>query len=149
MAKVQVILTETVAGQGKKGEVVTVSDGYATNFLVKQNKGIIATPEEIKKLEAKKAKKAKEEDMKKESAIEEKKKIESKPIMINVKIGDNGKVFGAVTAKEVVAEIESVFGIKVDKKKVSANFKNTGEHTAEVKLHQDVKAEVKVIVNGQ
>ena len=149
MAKVQVILTETVAGQGKKGEIVTVSDGYATNFLVKQNKGIIATPEEIKKLEAKKAKKAKEEDLKKESAMEDKKKIESKPITINVKIGDNGKVFGAVTAKEVVAEIENVFGIKVDKKKVSANFKNTGEHIAEVKLHQDVKAEVKVIVNGQ
>jgi large subunit ribosomal protein L9 len=149
MAKVQVILTETVAGQGKKGEIVTVSDGYATNFLVKQNKGIIATPEEIKKLEAKKVKKEKEEEMKKESAIEDKNKIESKPITISVKIGDNGKVFGAVTAKEVVAEIENVFGIKVDKKKVSANFKTVGEHTAEVKLHTDVKAEVKVIVNGQ
>lgn len=149
MAKVQVILTETVAGQGKKGEVITVSDGYATNFLVKQNKGIIATPEEIKKLEAKKVKKAKEEEKKKESAIEEKNKLESKAIKLSVKIGKNGKVFGAITAKEVVAEIENIFGIKVDKKKVNANFKTVGEHIAEVKLHKEVKAEVKVIVNGQ
>ncbi len=53
MAKIQVILTENVAGQGKKGEIVSVSEGYAANFLFKQNKGIIATPEELKKLEAK------------------------------------------------------------------------------------------------
>lgn len=149
MAKVQVILTENVAGQGKKGEIVNVSEGYASNFLVKQNKGIIATPEELKKLDAKKAKKAKAEEDKKIEAQEEKKKIESKTLNLSVKVGNNGKVFGAITAKEVVAEIEKVTGIKVDKKKVTANFKSTGEHTAEVKLHPEVKAQVKVIISGQ
>ena len=53
MSKIQVILTDNVVGHGKKGEVVSVAEGYARNFILKQNKGIIATPEEIKKLEAK------------------------------------------------------------------------------------------------
>jgi large subunit ribosomal protein L9 len=149
MAKVQVILTETVAGQGRKGEIVTVSEGYASNYLVKQNKGIIATAEELKKLEAKQAKKEKQDEAKKEKAQEHKKLIESKPISLKVKVGKNGKVFGAITAKEVVAEIEKVFGLKVDKKKVNASFKTTGEHVAEVKLHTEVKAEVKVMITGQ
>jgi len=149
MAKIQVILTDNVQGQGKKGEIVTVSEGYASNFLLKQNKGIIATPEELKKLENKKAKKEKEEELKKEKALEEKKLLESKAITLSVKVGNNGKIFGAITAKEIVSEIENVFSLKVDKKKVNANFKTTGENIAEVKLHSEVKADVKVIIIGQ
>ena len=68
MSKIQVILTDNVVGHGKKGEVVSVAEGYARNFILKQNKGIIATPEEIKKLEAKADKKDKEEQKKKEEA---------------------------------------------------------------------------------
>ena len=64
MSKIQVILTDNVVGHGKKGEVVSVAEGYARNFILKQNKGIIATPEEIKKLEAKADKKDKEEQKK-------------------------------------------------------------------------------------
>lgn len=149
MAKTKVILTEDVKGQGKKGEIVSVSEGYAANFLLKQNKGIIATPEEIKKLEKKKEKKEKQEEEKKNKALEEKKLLESKAITLSVKVGSNGKTFGAITAKEIVSEIEKVFSLKLDKKKVSANFKQTGENIAEVKLHPEVKANLKVIIVGQ
>jgi len=149
MSKIQVILTDNVVGHGKKGEVVSVAEGYARNFILKQNKGIIATPEEIKKLEAKADKKDKEEQKKKEEAQKNKEFLESKEITLKVKVGAGGKVFGAITSKEVVEEIERIFKLKIEKKKVEANFKTTGTHTAEVKLHQDVKANVKVVVIGE
>lgn len=149
MSKIQVILTENVAGHGKKGEVVSVAEGYARNFILKQNKGIIATSEELKKLDAKAEKKDKEEQKKKEEALKAKALLESKEISLKVKVGAGGKVFGAITSKEVIDEIEKVFKMKIEKKKVEANFKATGTHTAEVKLHQDVKANVKVIIIGE
>jgi large subunit ribosomal protein L9 len=149
MSKLQVILTEDVAGHGRKGELVSVAEGYAKNFILKQKKGIIATEEEIKKLEAKKEKKEKEAEKKKDESKEIKKLLESKEINLKVKVGANGKVFGAITSKEVIDEIEKVFKIKIEKKKVEANFKTIGTHTAEIKLHQDVKASLKVIVTGE
>lgn len=149
MAKIQVILTDNVAGHGKKGEVVSVAEGYAKNFILKQNKGIIATPEELKKIEAKAEKKEKEEQKKKEEAIKNKELLESKELTLKVKVGAGGKVFGAITSKEVIEEIEKVFGLKLEKKKVDANFKTTGAHVAEVKIHSEVKANVKVMVIGE
>ena len=94
MSKIQVILTDNVVGHGKKGEVVSVAEGYARNFILKQNKGIIATPEEIKKLEAKADKKDKEEQKKKEEAQKNKTLLESKELTLKVKVGAGGKVFG-------------------------------------------------------
>jgi large subunit ribosomal protein L9 len=149
MSKIQVILTDNVAGHGKKGEIVNVAEGYARNFILKQNKGIIATPEELKKLENKALKKEKEDQKKKEEALSQKTLLESKEITLKVKVGAGGKVFGAITSKEVVEAIEKTFGLKLDKKKVEANFKTTGTHIAEIKLHQDVKASAKVIVVGE
>lgn len=148
MAKIQVILTENVKGQGKKGEVVSVSEGYARNFLFAQKKGILATPEELKKLDAKAAKKEKQAEKDYEAALENKKLIETKTVEITVKTGANGKVFGAVTSKEVVTLLEKATGLKIDKKKITANFKTIGEHVAEIKLHTKVKAGLKVIVKG-
>lgn len=149
MSKIQVILTDNVAGHGKKGEIVSVAEGYARNFILKQNKGIIATPEELKKLENKALKKEKEDQKKKEEALSQKTLLESKEITLKVKVGAGGKVFGAITSKEVVEAIEKTFRLKLDKKKVEANFKTTGTHIAEIKLHQDVKASAKVIVVGE
>ena len=85
----------------------------------------------------------------KDESKEIKKLLESKEINLKVKVGANGKVFGAITSKEVIDEIEKVFKIKIEKKKVEANFKTIGTHTAEIKLHQDVKASLKVIVTGE
>lgn len=149
MSKIQVILTDNVAGHGKKGEVVSVAEGYARNFILKQNKGIIATAEELKKLENKALKKDKEEQKKKEDAIKTKEILESKELTLKVKVGQGGKVFGAITSKEVIDEIEKVFGIKLEKKKLDANFKTTGAHIAEAKLHAEVKANVKVTIIGE
>ena len=145
MAKIQVILTQDVAGQGRKGDIVTVADGYAHNFLIKNNKGIIATPEELKKIENKK----KKEEEEKIKSQELKKVLEAKKVEIAVKTGENGKLFGAITNKEVAVALEETFGVKIDRKKIECNIKSLGEHVAVIKLHTDVKAEVKIIAKAQ
>ncbi|WP_448821525.1 50S ribosomal protein L9 [Cetobacterium sp.] len=148
MSKIQVILTADVAGQGRKGEIVTVSEGYAKNFLLKNNKGIIATPEELKKIENKKVRDAKKAEEDKKKAIEVKALLESKKLSVVGKIGDNGKLFGAITNKEISSELKKEFGLDIDRKKIECTIKSLGEHKVIVKLHTDVKAEVLVVIKG-
>ena len=149
MAKIQVILLEDVAGQGRKGEIVTVSDGYAHNFLLKNKKGVLAPAEELQKIENRKKKEAKKFEEDKNKALELKKLLESKVIKISVKAGENGKLFGAITSKEVAAHIKEDLGLEIDKKKIEANIKALGPDEVHVKLFTDVKAVVKVNVVAQ
>ncbi|MBC2856637.1 MAG: 50S ribosomal protein L9 [Cetobacterium sp.] len=148
MSKIQVILTADVAGQGRKGEIINVSEGYATNFLLKNKKAVVATPDELKKIENKKKRDEKKAEEEKLKALDLKKMLEEKKILISAKIGDNGKLFGAITNKEVSAEIEKVFGVAIDRKKIECSIKSLGEHKAIVKLHTDVKAEVSIVIKG-
>ncbi len=148
MAKIQVILLEDVAGQGRKGEIVSVSDGYARNFLLKEKKGIIATPEELKKIANKKLKEEQKAEEDRLKAMDVKKVIEGEKIVMKVKAGDTGRLFGAITNKEVAEEIKKVFGVEIDKKKIECNIHSLGEHTATVKLHHTVKADVKVVTEA-
>ena len=149
MSKLQMILKEDVAGQGRKGEIVNVSEGYARNFLLKGNKAIVATPEELKKIENQKKKAKKYAEEEKEKCLELKKMLESKEIVIAVKVGENGKMFGAITNKELSVDIKEVFGVEIDKKKIECNIKTVGENIATVKLHTEVKAEIKVVIKAK
>ena len=148
MAKIQVILTQDVAGQGRKGDLITVSDGYAHNFIIKNKKGIIATPEELKKIENQKKREEKRLQEEKVKSLELKKVLEAKKVEIGVKTGDNGKLFGAITNKEVSAAIKQTFGVEIDRKKIECNIKSLGEHVAVIKLHTEVKAEVKIVAES-
>src|SRR3712207_9061922 len=116
MAKVQVILTEDVAGQGRKGQIVSVSDGYAHNFLIKNKKGILATEEELKKMENRKKKEAQRAEEDRLKAMEVKKALESAKVVIAVKTGENGKLFGAITNKEVSIGIKETFNLDIDRR---------------------------------
>ncbi|MGL5123784.1 MAG: 50S ribosomal protein L9 [Fusobacteriaceae bacterium] len=149
MSRLQIILKEDVAGQGRKGEIVNVSEGYARNYLLKGNKGIIATPEELKKIENRKKKEELKAEEEKNKSKEVKKLLESKKIVIQVKAGENGKVFGAITNKEIVQEIINVFNLEIDRKKIECNIKSLGEHIVIVKLHTDVKAELIVVTESK
>ena len=146
MAKIQVILLEDVAGQGRKGEIVTVSDGYAHNFLLKGKKGVLATPEELQKIESKKKKEAFQGNAQNIVFLELKKLLESKVLNIPVKAGENGKLFGAITSKEIASQIKDELGLDIDKKKIEANIKNLGPDEIHIKLFTDVKAVMKVNV---
>ncbi|MCI7680856.1 MAG: 50S ribosomal protein L9 [Fusobacterium necrophorum] len=145
MAKVQVILTEDVAGQGRKGQIISVSDGYAHNFLIKNKKGILATEEELRKMENRKKKEAQRAEEDRLKAVEVKKALESSKVVIAVKTGENGKLFGAITNKEVSTGIKETFHLDIDRKKIECNIKALGEHIALVRLHTEVKAEVRVV----
>ena len=140
MAKIQVILLEDVAGQGRKGEIVTVSDGYA------HKKGVLATPEELQKIESRKKKEAKKLEEERNKSLELKKILEAKTLNLSVKAGENGKLFGAITSKEIASHIKDELGLDIDKKKIEANIKALGPDEVVIKLFTDVKAVVKINV---
>ena len=145
MSKLKVILNTDVAGQGRKGDIVSVSEGYAKNFLLKGNKGIIATDEEMKKLEAKKNKAAAKDQAETAVAEEQAKALSEKTLFMKVKAGENGKVFGSITHKEIAEAIKAQFDMVIDKKKIDGSIKKIGEHKVVLKLHKGVKANLKVI----
>jgi large subunit ribosomal protein L9 len=145
MSKIKVILNTDVAGQGRKGDIVSVSEGYAKNFLLKGNKGIIATDEELKKLDAKKSKADAKDQAETEVAENQAKVLGAKTLFMKVKAGENGKVFGSITHKEISEAIKEQFDMVIDKKKIDGNIKKIGEHRIMLKLHKGVKANLKVI----
>lgn len=146
MAKIQVILIEDVAGQGRKGEIITVSDGYAHNFLLKNKKAVLASDEELQKIENKKKKEEKKQEEDRQKSLEMKKNLESKVLTISAKAGENGKLFGTITNKEISTLIKEEFGMDIDRKKIEANIKNLGADEVVIKLFTDIKAVLKVNV---
>ena len=143
----KVILLQDVKGQGKKGELVNVSDGYARNFLFPKNLAKEANAAAMAEFNSK-AEAAVfhfEEDKSAAKALAA--KIEGSTVTIAAKAGANGKLFGSVTSKEIVSELNKKLNINIDKKKVSvADIKNYGEYTATVKLFTDISAKFTVAV---
>ena len=149
--KIKVILKENIKGVGKKDEIVEVKDGYANNFLLNQNKAILATPENINKLKARNEKIQKHHDRDVKNAKELKEILATKEIVLKVKAGENNKVFSSISAKEIVQAVKDQLNIDIDKKKVSADSKDKeiGVHNVELKLHSEVKANLKVRVEAK
>ena len=149
--KIKVILKENIKGVGKKDEIVEVKDGYANNFLLNQNKAILATPENINKLKARNEKIQKHHDRDVKNAKELKEVLATKEIVLKVKAGENNKVFGSISAKEIVQAIKEQLNIDIDKKIVSTDskVKEIGVHNVELKLHSEVKANLKVRVEAK
>ena len=145
----QVILLEDVKGIGKKGEVAKVSDGYARNFLFPRKLAMQATETNLKILEKKNAAIAAEKAEEKEAALQLKKKIESgNAVLIKGKAGDGGKLFGAVTTKDVAEAFEEAYGIAIDKKQIvlKDTIKQAGNYKAELKLYSEVTALLRIRV---
>ena len=142
----KIILLEDVKSVGKKGSVVEVSSGYATNFLFPKKLAIEATKNNMNILDGKN----KSEDYKKQVELEEAQKISNelkdKKIKISAKVGNNGKLFGAVTNKEISKAIKEQTNLTIDKKKIilEEQFKAQGEFEFTVKLHQKVSVKMKV-----
>ena len=143
----KVILTADVKGKGKKGEMVSVSDGYARNFLFPRNLAINADAQAMTELKNR-------EDSKAYHIAEEKKaaqaicdKINKQIVVINAKAGASGKLYGAITSKEIADEIKKQFSVEVDKRKISVNdIKAAGEYSADVKLYNGIVASITVSV---
>lgn len=144
----KVILLEDIKGVGKKNQIVNASDGYAKNFLFPKNLAVEANKSNVNHLDNIK----KNEEAKKQAELEKAqelgKELQSKSVNIAVKIGDNGKLFGAVTNKEISAAIKEQAKLDIDKKKIvlSEPIKTVGEKLVEIKLHPKVTAKLKVNV---
>ncbi|MEF9863589.1 MAG: 50S ribosomal protein L9 [Christensenellaceae bacterium] len=143
----KVILNQDVQGQGKAGDIVKVSDGYARNFLFPKKLATAATSQNLNAANIAIAAQKHKKDVEKQDAKDLAEKISGMTLTIAAKHGEGGKLFGAITAKEIAAELEKVLGIAIDKKKFNTpNIKNLGEYEVSVKVYADVSSKIKVVV---
>lgn len=142
----KVILLADVKGVGKKDQIINASDGYAKNFLLPKKLGLEANTENMRKFEAKKRNEAAQAAAELEAAEKLGTEIEKTQITIPVKMGNNGKLFGSVTSKEIAAAIKSQTNFDIDKKKILLPdaIKTLGEREVGIKLHTNVTAKLKV-----
>lgn len=146
----KVILNQDVKGQGKKGDLVEVSDGYARNFLLPKNLAIPATKENINVLKGQQESREYRHQKELEEAQEIAKKIEEIKVTLKAKAGDNGKLFGSVTSKDVAEALTNEHHIKIDKKKfvLPDGIKSLGTTVVDIKVYPGVSAKLKVVVEA-
>lgn len=137
-----IVLLQDVKSLGKKGEKVTVSDGYARNFILPKKLGVQATAANLNDLKLKNAHQAKVEAENLAAAKELAAVIEKSPLTLSVKVGEGGKVFGSISSKEIAKAFTEQYGMELDKKKIQLddNIRTTGKYDVPVKLHRDVTA---------
>lgn len=142
----KVILNQDVKGQGKKGDLINVSDGYARNFLFPKKLASEATKSTLNELKGQRDAAEYRKMKEKEAAEETKANIEKIKVVIAAKGGEGGRLFGSVTSAEIANELKMTHHIVVDKKKIVLNepIKNVGEFALPVKLYAGVTAELKV-----
>lgn len=140
----KLILKQDVEKLGEAGEIVTVKDGYGRNYLVPQGYAIFATPGAIANAEEVKRQQTRKIQATKAYAEDLAQKIQNTPVMISVKAGEDGKIFGTVTNQNL-ADALAEKGFEIDRRKIELNqdVKTLGEFTATVDLHAEVKAELK------
>lgn len=143
-----VILLKDVKGTGKAGEVVKVSDGYARNLLLPKGLAKEATEGNVRNLEKQKAIAAEKLEAQKEAAKKQAEEISKITVVIKSKGGENGKLFGSITSKDIAEALEKQEKIKIDKKKIelASPIKQTGDTQVTVKLFPEVSATLKVTV---
>lgn len=146
----KVILLQDVRKLGKKGDVVNTSDGYARNFLFPRKLAEEANDTNMHILNTKKENERKKKLAEMEEAQKLAAELKDKVIKLQVKSGDNGKLFGAITSKDVAERINKDYKLKIDKKKIVMDtIKLTGEYDIEVKLYPEVSTKMKVIIVPQ
>ena len=144
----KVILLDNIKGVGKKDEIINASDGYARNFLFPKKLAVEANNENMSKLKAKKQSEQYKKVVNKENAEKIAKKLDDITLTIKVKAGENGKIFGGVTSKEISEELKKQYKIDIDKKKIilNENIKNLGSFDISMKLFEGVTGKLKVKV---
>ncbi len=144
----KVIFLKDVKGKGKKGEVKNVSDGYAHNFLLKQELAVEATPGNLKKLDAQKNKMNQQAEEELKQAKELKDRLEKITVELSAKAGEGGRLFGSITTKQIAEALQAAEGIKLDKRKMELadGIRSLGYTKVPVKLHHEVSATLNVHV---
>ena len=144
----KVILKQDIKGVGRKDEIINAADGYARNFLLPKGLAVEANNENMSKLKAKEDSKAYKKEIEKEEAKKVAEKLAGIQLKVEVKSGENGKIFGGVSAKEIADLLKANYNIEVDKKKIDLKetIKTLGLRTISIKLYDGVVGNLKVDV---
>lgn len=147
----KVILLQELKGKGGEGDVIDVADGFANNYLLKEGYAIKATKGNLKQLEARKHNIAKREVTRVGNAESMKAALEGVAIKIVAQVGEEGQLFGSVTAQMIADACKEQAGIDVDKRRVELKspIKTAGEHEVEISLYREIKGTVKVLVGSE
>src|SRR5574342_378228 len=145
MTLMKVILTEEIRGLGTRGDIVSVKDGYARNFLLPKNLAREATPGNLKSIEQERKKWALLGQQEKLAAEKSASAVQGVRITVKKRVGENGQLFGSVTANEIADALEAK-GIEVDKRRIELAhpIKSLGVHEVDVRLHREVTAHIQV-----
>lgn len=146
----KVILSADIKGVGRKDEIINANDGYARNFLFPKNLAVEANNENLAKLKAKKDSQNFKKAEEKAEAEKTAKKLREITLILRVKAGENGKVFGGVTAKEIAENLNKEYNIQIDKKKINLaeTIKTLGRFSVEIKLYEGVTAKLAISVEN-
>ena len=143
----KIILLKDIKGSGKKGDVINASDGYARNYLIPRKLAHEATETTIHILNNKKEAERRLKLVEVETAQKKADELRGKQITIKVKAGEQGRLFGSITGKDIADELNATYKIDVDKKKiVSESIRQLGTYEVEVKIYPEISTKVKVVI---
>ena len=147
----KVILTQDVKGQGKKDQVINVSDGYARNFLFPKKLAVPADSTALNDVKNKEAAKQHKIEVERQEAKDIAKKLESITVTFIYAAGPDKKLYGSVTTKDISEALAKTYKIDIDKRKITLreNIKSFGNFTADVKLYSDVTGKINILVKGK
>lgn len=146
----KVILLSDVKGAGKKGEVINASDGYARNFLFPRKLAQEATEANMNVLNQKKEAERRKKLAETEAAQRLADELKGKEVKIRAKSGENGRLFGSITSKDIAEALNAQYKIDVDKKKIVVEtIRSVGVYEAEVKLYPEISTKIKVVIAEQ
>ena len=145
----KVILTQDVKAQGKKGQLINVSDGYARNFLIPKGLAVEADANAMNDLKNKESSRLHKIELEKAAANDTAKKLETSVVKLQAKAGADGRLYGSVTSLDIAEALEKQHGIKVDKRKIQLNdpLKTFGTHTVSVKLYTEITGNINVVIS--
>ena len=143
----EVIFIKDLKNQGKKGQIKTVKDGYAENFLIKNGYAVKKTKENVSKLNHELAKKEKEDELRKEEAKKNKGLLEKVTLEFKVKTGEGDKVFGSISVKQIKEELSKLgYNIEKSQIEITNTISSLGFHKVNINLYPEITAEIKVHV---
>ena len=144
----KVILLQDVRGQGKAGDVINVSDGYARNFLFPKKLAAVADAAIMNELKGKEEARLHRIEVEKKAAQETAEKLKTVSVKLSVQAGADGKLYGAVTAKDIAEAMQKQHGIEIDRRKLQIDepIKTFGEHAVDIKLYPEITGKVNLVV---
>ena len=147
----KVILLDNIKGVGRKDDIIEANDGYARNFLIPKGKAVEANNANLSKLRAKQSSNEHKLELEKQEAEKIKEKLSDLTLEIKVKVGENGKIFGGVTSKEIAENLKAQKKIDIDKKKivVKGTIKNIGVQVVDIKLFPGIIGKLKIKIMGE